>query len=243
MPESKNRNSRKRLPPILRGRRSFIKTLVVGGTTLTVGMVSPLGILSRENEKEPEYSMILVDFDRCTGCRTCETVCSQYNHRVEIAGQRIWGLGNPYLSNIRVYPFNPDADVPVVCVMCRDNPCVEACPVGPDENGHKALYRHPDTLAVTCNEEKCIACGSCADACAEIRVGAIIPHPETNRPQRMCTLCDGDPQCVKYCPHGALTHLTGGLGGKHYGQPPGKIAEDLIRRWYGSSRIEAGEIR
>lgn len=231
------------LPPPLENRRSFLKKVLMGGSAVMVGAWFPNILTSQTGQKKPEFSMILVDFDRCTGCRTCETVCAQYNHRVAVGGEEMWGLGNPHYANIRVYPYNPDVDVPVVCVMCRDNPCIAACPVEPDQEGRKALYRDPDTLAIRCNESRCIACGSCAEACRDQRVNAIIPNPATNRPERMCTLCDGDPQCVKYCPYGALTHIKGGLDGRHYGVSADQIATELIRRWYGNIGEELRRIR
>jgi Fe-S-cluster-containing hydrogenase component 2 len=234
---------REPLPPPLENRRSFLRKIVVGGSVMMVGGWFPGILKSQERQKNPQFSMILVDFDRCTGCRTCETVCSQYNHRLAVEGEELWGLGNPYYSNIRVYPYNPDVDVPVVCVMCQDNPCVSACPVEPDEQGRKALFRDPDTLSIRCDESRCIACGSCAEACRTERVNAIIPNRETNRPERMCTLCDGDPQCVKYCPYGALTHIKGGLDGKHYGLSADRIASELIRRWYGPIGEELRRVR
>ena len=229
---------RELVPRPLQDRRSFLKTMVIGGVAVTVGglLIEKLGA-----QTEPQYSMILVDFNACTGCRTCETVCSAYNHKTVVDGEVMNGLGNPYLANIRVYPFNPDADVPVVCVMCRDNPCIEACPVAPDEEGRRALYRDPKTLAITCDEERCVACGSCAEACRTERVAAILPNPQTNRPERMCTLCGGDPQCVKYCPYGALSHIVGGwIDGSHYGVRAEQIAEELIQRWYGPQTLEGG---
>lgn len=243
MSGSKEPNNIREVPPLVQSRRGFIKTMVLAGTSMTFGIISTPTLWSQSRRARPRFSMILVDFNKCTGCRTCEAVCAQSNQQIEIAGETVWGLGNPALANIRVYPFNPDVDVPVVCVMCKDNPCIEACPVEADQQGRKALYRDPKTLAIRCNEARCIACGSCAEACSEKRVGAIIPNAATNKPERMCTLCDGDPQCVKYCPYGALTYIKGGLGGEHYGMSPSQIAEDLIKRWYGSSRIEAGVIK
>jgi hypothetical protein len=50
------------------------------------------------------------------------------------------GLGNPRYSNIRVESFNPAVDVPNVCAMCADTPCVNACPVEPDpKTGRRGL--------------------------------------------------------------------------------------------------------
>ena len=140
------------------------------------------------------------------------------------------GLGNPKLSNIQVHSFNPDVDVPAVCAMCPDNPCIAACPVEPDpKTGRKALFRDPSTHAVTCDKARCIGCGQCEEAC---RVGVIMSNPETNNPERMCTLCDGDPQCVKHCPYGSLSHVKVNEGREFYGLKPEKIAADLTTRWY-----------
>jgi carbon-monoxide dehydrogenase iron sulfur subunit len=228
-------------PPVLQDRRSFLKTIALGGATMTVGGLFFLRKAYGEaRTQKPEYSMILVDFNKCTGCRTCEAVCAQYNHKAKVDGEELWGLGNPHLSNIRVYPFNPDVDVPIVCVMCSDNPCMDACPVEPDRDGRRAIYRHPETLAIKSDPERCIGCGACAEACREKRVEAIISDPVTNRPERMCTLCDGDPQCVKYCPYGALSHVVGGLDGIHYGLSAEKIAEELTIRWYGQQPLKGG---
>ena len=212
-------------------RRDFIKKTALGGTALFVfGNFGVLRLAKVIAGEEPAYSMIIVDYDKCTGCRTCETVCSSYNHKQKVQGEMLPGLGNPHYSNIRVYGFNPDADVPAVCAMCPDNPCIDACPVSRDpKTGRKALYREDKTLTIKNDLERCIGCGSCADAC---RVGVIIPNPETNKPERMCTLCDGDPQCVKYCPYGALSYVKVNTDREFYAMKPDKIARELIKGWY-----------
>ena len=211
--------------------RDFVKKTASGGSAqFLFGNFGVLRLAEGIAEEEPAYSMIVVDYDKCTGCRTCETVCSAYNHKQEVQGEILPGLGNPYYSNIRVYGFNPDVDVPAVCAMCPDNPCIEACPVEPHpKTGRKALYRDDKTLAIKNDLERCINCGNCADAC---RAGVIIPNPETKKPERMCTLCNGAPQCVKYCPYGALSYVKVDTGREFYGMKPGQIAEKLIRRWY-----------
>lgn len=212
-------------------RRNFIKKTVLGGGALFLsGNFGILRIVEGETVENPTYYMIAVDYTKCTGCRTCEAVCSAYNHKQTINGEKLNGLGNPYFSNIRVYNYNPDADIPAVCAMCPDNPCIKACPVEPDpQTGKKALYRDEKTFTIKSDLDRCIACGECAKAC---RVGIIIPNPETNKPERMCTLCNGDPQCVKYCPYGALFKVKVDTESEFYGMKPDKIAEALIKRWY-----------
>ena len=209
-------------------RRSFLKGITVSGAALMLGNGCGLFSVARVGDKK--NVMILVDYSKCTGCRTCETVCSAHNHRVSVNNESLNGLGNPYLSNIKVYPFNPDVDVARVCAMCPDNPCIEACPVDPDpKTGRRALYRHETTGAITNDPDRCIGYGSCAEAC---RVGVITPNNETNMPERMCTLCGGDPQCVKLCPFGALTQVTVDTSQDLYAMKPEQVAETLTKRWY-----------
>lgn len=223
-------------------RRDFMKRMAVGvAGSVLLDKFGLVHLSSVQAEQAVTYRMIAVDLGKCTGCRTCEAVCSAFNHKVKVNGEWLNGLGNPHLTNIRVHGFNPDVDIPAVCAMCPDNPCIEACPVEPHlETGRRALYRDEKTGAIKNDLERCIACGNCARACKAQRVGVIYSNPRTNKPERMCTLCDGDPQCVKYCPYGALSYVELDLGDKFYGKPPELIAKELIRRWYGTSGEEGG---
>jgi Fe-S-cluster-containing hydrogenase component 2 len=225
-----------------KSRRQFLR-IAAGGTAgaLIAGRflvralhARPSSVQSRAGAEETVFSMVVVDFNKCTGCRTCETVCSSFNNRVVADGEELPGLGNPALANIRVYPYNPDVDVPVACLMCEDAPCIAACPVEPDAaTGRRALYRAGKLPVLRHDPGRCVGCGSCAEACRTNRVGAIIPNPGTNMPERMCSLCGGDPQCVKHCPNGALSHIVQGLPGQHYGLPPDAVAGMLAELWYG----------
>ena len=222
-------------------RRKFVKTAVGGGAVVMLGQFGLFRFAIARQGGKSVLTMILVDYAKCTGCRTCETVCSAFNHRQTVDGETLMGLGNPGLANIRVYGYNPDVDVPAVCAMCPDNPCVEACPVDPDpENGRKALYREEENRTIRNDLERCIGCGACAEAC---RVGVIIPNGETGKPERMCTLCGGDPQCVKYCPFGALSRVEVDTGREYYAMRPERIAEELIKEWYGASKQTGREGR
>lgn len=215
-------------------RRDFIKKMAIGGSTVILFGCRSLAQPSGGKAKNPlTYSMILADYSKCTGCRTCETVCSAYNHKQMVNGEVLPGLGNPHYSNIKIYSYNPDVDIPVACAMCPDNPCIEACPVASDpKTGRKALYRDEKTLAIKNDLNRCTGCGNCVEACRDQRAGVIIPNPETNKPERMCTLCNGDPQCVKYCPYGALSFVTVSPGREFQGVPADMIAKELTKRWY-----------
>ena len=121
---------------------------------------------------------ILVDFSRCSGCRLCEVICSLKNEGT------IW----PEASRIRIFEVVPGATIPHLCVQCPDYPCVKSCPVN-------ALSVDEKTGAVIVDEEKCIRCGKCVDACP----GKIPRIPNGKKSVVICDLCGGEPECVKIC--------------------------------------------
>jgi len=62
------------------------------------------------------------------------------------------------------------------------------------------------TGSVTIDEEKCVGCGSCAEACPFNSEGVIKPSVIAGKFIK-CDLCGGDPQCVEICPTGALRYV------------------------------------
>ena len=213
-------------------RRDFIKKIGLGfGSVIFYNNFGCSLKLLTKSDKISGYAMIVVDYDKCAGCRTCEAICSSYNHKILYNNELLPGPGNPFYSNISVNSFIPDVDIPSVCNLCPDAPCIEACPVSPNDKGQKALYRAINGT-IHNDIEQCLGCGECASACEEFRVGIIVPNHETNMPERMCTLCDGDPQCVKHCPYDALFFKKGILDSEFYGQSPYEIAKKLTQRWY-----------
>lgn len=214
-------------------RRNFLKVACSNGAMVMIGQFGVFRMAIAQEGEKNMLTMIVVDYSKCTGCRTCETVCSAFNNQQIIGGERLNGLGNPELANILVYGYNPDVNVAAVCAMCPDSPCVESCPVEPDpKTGRKALYRELKNQTITNDPERCLACGICAKSC---RAGVIIPNAKTSRPEHMCTLCGGNPQCVKYCPFGALSHVKVDTSRRFYAMKPEQIAEQLIAEWYGTS--------
>ena len=128
--------------------------------------------------------VLFVDFEKCTGCRTCEVACSLKNE----------GVCNPALSRITIVGWREmGLDVPMVCQQCEIALCQCVCPV-------EALVRNEHTGAVVVDDDVCVGCRSCVAACP---FGTITVHPYTGK-IISCTLCDGDPTCVKFCETGAL---------------------------------------
>ncbi len=125
----------------------------------------------------------------CTGCRTCEIVCS-LTHEGEI---------NPQKSRIRVLQKEGRGlDVPVVCQQCSFTICRTVCPA-------KAISRNGATGAMEIDPEKCTGCEVCVYACF---FGAIrIRREGSRRKVFVCDLCGGDPMCAKLCDTGAVAYL------------------------------------
>ncbi len=212
-------------------RRDFLQKLALGAGG--IALFGNFGFIYPYDNSNGNIQAIVVDFSKCAGCRTCETVCSAYNHQVNIDGNIMNGLGNPDLSNIKVWHYNPDVDVPITCFLCNDAPCIEACPITTDSiTGRKALYRDDVFGTIKCDIDNCIGCELCSKACREKSGGVIFPNRSTGKPEHMCTLCNGDPQCVKYCPYGALQYLTILSKMPLRNLSPDEIAKELIAIYY-----------
>jgi Fe-S-cluster-containing dehydrogenase component len=214
-------------------RRNFIlKTAAVGGAAALAGMgIFRFGFAGKD---AGAYRVILVDYDKCTGCRTCEAICACINCGSNKNADAQYGLGNPKQSRIRVHSYNPDMDIPNVCVQCADAPCIAACPTEADANGeNKALYRDPTTGAISHNPQRCIGCGNCTAAC---RKGALVQNQATGHPGEACTLCGGKPACVAHCPYDALVFEETPIKDKRMLLHPDQVAAQLIQDIYKTGR-------
>lgn len=129
---------------------------------------------------------LIVFPELCTGCRDCELVCSLKHE----------GVFNPQKSRIRVIrDVFQGVELPVVCMQCVDAPCMNSCRVeaiSVDDHGAKII-----------DYEKCIGCRRCIIVCP---LGSNFLHPETGKPIK-CDLCNGAPECVKFCSTGALRYV------------------------------------
>jgi carbon-monoxide dehydrogenase iron sulfur subunit len=132
----------------------------------------------------------------CTGCRYCESACSFYNE----------GITNPRVARIKV--ITKDAawqrhetdtiNTHIICKQCPGVPaCMAVCPV------EDAMIRHPETGSVLIDHDKCIKCRQCEKACP---YGPAVFYSEKLDKMLKCTLCNGKPKCVEYCPIGVLTY-------------------------------------
>jgi len=135
--------------------------------------------------------MIVVDIDRCTGCGSCELVCSFTHH----------GEFNPLKSRIHNSFFlDRELSVPVFCYQCEEPWCGKVCPAG-------AITTERDLAGgatlVEVDEHKCVGCRMCTLACP---YGSIIVSGKGVAEK--CNLCGGDPECVKVCRSEAIRFET-----------------------------------
>jgi len=118
---------------------------------------------------------------KCIGCFSCMSVCAcfnQKNHSLIKSAIKVRTTGG-MTSNF----------IAIVCLGCKEPACMEVCP-------SHALKKRPGG-GVLLDEEKCIGCRRCEDACA---VRAVNFDHETKKPI-ICRHCG---VCAQYCPHGCL---------------------------------------
>lgn len=160
---------------------------------------------------------VLVDIDKCIGCRGCQVACKDWNGRAtEIAPVRVsWAAPADFTANDwkivvfregegekRVAGFvfrQPDlAALPLNCMHCVDPPCARNCPARAIEKTREG--------AIVIVKDKCIGCGYCAASCP-----FDVPRRGSDGRFYKCTFCvdriqNGmKPACVEVCPAGVFT--------------------------------------
>ncbi len=97
------------------------------------------------------YAMV-VDLDRCNGCRACMEACKVENNTPE---------AHFFMYVFRFeegkYPKTHVWFMPRPCMHCDNAPCVKVCPVG-------ARYKREDGIVST-DWDRCIGCRYCEVAC------------------------------------------------------------------------------
>src|SRR3990170_381622 len=97
------------------------------------------------------YGMV-IDLDRCMGCRACMEACKVENNTPQ---------GSYFMYVFRFedgeYPAARVSFMPRPCMHCDNAPCVKVCPVG-------ARYKRHDGMVAT-DWDRCIGCRYCEVAC------------------------------------------------------------------------------
>lgn len=191
-------------------RRQFMKLSGKGlaGVALSSTLLSLMGCTRSQAEAglvdtiaTPDF-LLVANRAKCTGCQRCEVNCTLAND----------GDAHPYMARIRVrqnvnfgdqgptddykhgdgcfglWGFKPDT-----CKQCADPACVNICPM-------KAISADPVTGARVIDQEKCVGCGACVNACPW-------HMPRVDVEKHKSTKCISCGACVAGCPTSALRML------------------------------------
>ena len=143
------------------------------------------------------------DGTRCTGCKTCMLACKDYHNLPgDVAFRQVYEYGNGEWEKDAAGAWSCTTQVYYLSEACNhcDSPaCFAACSQG-------AIVKDEDAGLVYIDEEKCVNCGACAEAC---------PYgiPKADAEKGVYVKCDGckdrvaqgkKPICVEACPLRAL---------------------------------------
>ncbi|MFC1867082.1 4Fe-4S dicluster domain-containing protein [Thermodesulfobacteriota bacterium] len=132
-------------------------------------------------ESTPKIS---IDHKKCSGCRICEQICVFFHEREF----------NPRRARIKILMREKEGIyAPLLCIQCKT--CISSC-------NRDALSWDDKVGVVRVDAEKCNGCGLCIAACEQ---GSISLDPISGI-VNICDLCDGNPQCVRWCSQEALRY-------------------------------------
>jgi len=169
-------------------RRVLLKNML-GTSALTAAAVAlPKTVSASKTKSRVQYGMV-IDTRRCTGCHACSVACkSEFD--VPLGSTRSWV---EYVEKGN-FPNVQRTFLPRLCNHCSEPPCVDICPTG-------ATYKRPEDGIVVVDEDTCIGCKYCIQACP---YDARFLNPVTGAADK-CDFClhrleNGlEPSCVNTC--------------------------------------------
>jgi Fe-S-cluster-containing dehydrogenase component len=130
-------------------RRGFIKTLLVGVSTLAGLRAVRTASASGPEGSSPHRWAMAIDQSKCTGCGYCTLACRAHNDvPPEISWNRVIQVSS--VNGKPVYVSRP-------CMHCEHAPCVEVCMV------RASRYRADGIVLM--DYDRCIGCRYCEVAC------------------------------------------------------------------------------
>lgn len=119
----------------------------------------------------------------CVGCLICETVCTQaHNTEYGIRKARLRIESKPIEQQPPLNKVN-------VCILCES--CIKVCEP-------KALYLSENGY-IQLHKNLCTKCGKCGEVCPN----SVVNFTDDGYPI-ICDLCEGNPQCVRWCKYDAI---------------------------------------
>jgi len=97
------------------------------------------------------YGMV-IDLKKCVGCMACTVVCKAEN---QTRPGVFWNIVKD--QEFGEYPAVKRVFMPIICMHCKEAPCVKVCPTG-------ASHHRQDGI-VKIDAGKCIGCKYCIEAC------------------------------------------------------------------------------
>ena len=171
--------------------------LVVGGVLASWGVTQERIASGDLGLRTTPTKMIVTDRARCSGCQRCEMMCTLKNDKrvcQHIARVRVWD--NYY------WGASPDTGEGTFgncqftvehCKQCLDPQCAKYCPV-------HAIHADKDTGARVVDENRCIGCGMCSQACPW-------NMPRVDLETGKSTKCVSCGRCAEQCPNGAIQFI------------------------------------
>ena len=200
-------------------RRKFVAGAAISGAIATMELSSLNSYLNHTGEpRKPHLTkgVIIADAELCSGCRSCQAVCNAYNE----------GFVEPDLARVQIIKdYFTGEYLPQPCSQCEWPGCLYSCPTGALQvdtglegseqlssrlegllSGKLSPESVPGTNARVVNERECIGCQQCIDGCSKIFDLSRIRLDSEKMIVSKCHLCGGQPQCVRFCPVGALLY-------------------------------------
>jgi formate dehydrogenase iron-sulfur subunit len=166
----------------------------------------------------------LVDTTKCTGCRSCQVSCKQWNN---LPAEETTFFEGPEYTNpaelsaitynhVKFFPIDrsyPDKPLWMImhkkCNHCEEANCMRVCP-------EEAIGRKEGWVVI--DQSKCVGCSACRNACVYGVPHVLFENVSSYGTNRRilkdrsykchgCTAIKRDvPACAAQCPTGALTY-------------------------------------
>lgn len=157
-----------------------------------------------------------IDLPRCIGCNTCAVACKVSNNLPKDVWWNVVHTEGRDFADTSKGTYGGEMQLswlPVNCMHCENAVCEEVCPTG-------ATVKRDDGI-VTVDEETCIGCKSCMEACPydvrrlienepeyylELPIGDPAAKSHKGGTVEKCDFCAGridrgeKPACMELCP-------------------------------------------